>query len=122
MWNGESVGLRSQRLWVRQFCQVELSPVAFVFAEAILRKLWAKPDIIVSRVTLAITLAAAIVRLWQSPSMMAVWGKGNGITGNPSVRTCSPGSMSVSMAARIALWQFLLMRESGTALPHDPTY
>ena len=35
----------------------------------------------------AITLAAAILRLMQSPATIAVCGRGNGITGSPSIKT-----------------------------------
>jgi hypothetical protein len=63
-----------------------------------------KSRIILSRVTLAITLAAATLKLMQSPSMIAVCGIGKGITGSPSIKTWSGGSVSAMIAMRMALW------------------
>ena len=42
---------------------------------------------ILSRVTFAITLAAAIERLRPSPPTMAVCGEGKSRTGSPSIKT-----------------------------------
>ena len=41
---------------------------------------------ILSRVTFAMTLAAAIERLSPSPPMIAVWGEGKSRTGSPSIK------------------------------------
>ena len=62
-----------------------------------------KSRIIRLRLTFAMTLAAAMLLLMQSPSTMAVCGKGNGETGRPSIRTCSgnPTSDSTRRAHRL---------------------
>ena len=57
-----------------------------------------------SRVTFAITLAAAMLKLMQSPSIIAVCGSGKGMTGKPSIKTWSGGSSNASIASRIARW------------------
>ena len=65
-----------------------------------------------SRVTLAMTLAAAMERLSASPPTSAVAGTGNGRTGNPSIKACCGATGSAATARRIASWvaRRMLMR------------
>ena len=59
---------------------------------------------ILSRVTLATTLAAAMERLSESPRITAVCGEGKLGTGSPSIKTCSGGEGRRLTASRIARW------------------
>ena len=86
-----------------KFDEVEFGAVALVLAKTILRESPQNSRIKRSRVTLAMTLAAAMDKLTQSPSMIAVCGRGNGVTGSPSISTCSGIAGSPSSANRIAL-------------------
>ncbi len=75
-----------------------------------------------SRVTLAITLAAAIERLKASPPTKAVCGMGNGRTGKPSIKTCSGAMASAATARRIAWWVALkILMRSTSSLPEMET-
>ena len=85
-----------------EFLEMQLGSVALVLAETIFGKRAQNSRINASRVTFAITLAAAILRLRQSPSMIAVCGSGNGKTGNPSIKTCSGEIVRPATAMRIA--------------------